>query len=361
MDLNVNNTDWLSRAMKPTELKDSTKKWRDIKSYIYIVQKEFNPYSDHSKYKKNQGLNKRMNLVKIGYSSVSTKDHKEKGFQRVFGLRTALVSLNIHRAYLYTTYQPGDGKKYDDDQSAHVAEQALHKIVMREYEPKPPIFRIHFRNETETEWFSIPQKDMQKFLAFCDDKIFNSVTPICLYGTAFKPRSAAKVEVEVLPQYTGVRYDAKEKQLVNKEELRKMAHEASKNAKTLRQRKTDLLNIQSDMQKKAELLKDRKKHTHTRDFWLKIFKDKTFTTKKKMWDGDYTWKKYPHKIISDVVWDSSNRQWICEYEVDADQTSKRLYDRMRKEQKLNAEGFLSINETFDEFPKLKTKYKKEYD
>ena len=361
MDLNVDNTDYLSRALKPQELKKMTKKWTTLKSYIYIVQKSFPPFSNHSKHKKGQGLNKRMNLVKIGYSSLSTQDDKDKGFNRVYGLRTALISLNIHRAYLYEKDQSGDGKKNNDDQGAHKAEQMLHAIVNREYTPQPPIFKINFRSGNPTEWWHIPEKDMNSFLQFCDEKIFNDITPICVYGTQFTPKTSTKVIVDFQLQHIGVRYDPKKNDLFNKEEIREMAHQASKNAKTLRQRKADVIMIQEKALKVAKHQAERRKHTHNIAFWSKLFLGKTFKTEKKMWSGDYTFNKYPHKIISDVVNDKSNRQYIVEYEVDESKTVPRLYKRMTKAQRENAEGFMAINETLDEFPALKKKYQKEYD
>ena len=50
MYLNVDNSDYLSRALKRQELKQMTKKWTTLKSYIYIVQKSFPPFSNHSKH-----------------------------------------------------------------------------------------------------------------------------------------------------------------------------------------------------------------------------------------------------------------------------------------------------------------------
>jgi len=71
-----------------------------------------------------------MNLVKIGYSSLSTQDDKDKGFNRVYGLRTALISLNIHRAYLYEKDQTGDGKKNTDDGAAHACQGTSTQIYI---------------------------------------------------------------------------------------------------------------------------------------------------------------------------------------------------------------------------------------
>ena len=359
MDVNVKNTDWFDRALKPGSQR---KDWKNLRSYIYVISREFPPYNDHT----NKALTRKMHLVKIGFSSILSDSGSNKGLHRVYGLRTALVSLKLHRIYLYSIYNYKDGKRNTDAKSAFKAEQMIHDVIEEDFEPKPAIFRIKFRNDTDTEWFHIRKEHMQRFLEFLDDNLFNTISPHCVYGTEFFKNKSRPLEIEVEPQYVGVMYDKETKSLKNRDTLRKVAKDMQENARSLRKRQKDAEIIRRNIDKKEQVMKDRKKYAKNEEFWQKVFMPGDdgleFTTKKKMWFGDTTWERFPDKKIDGVFYDSGERQVIIWYEINP----KSLIGRGGRVRKIsesvkdNAEGYLTVNEALDEFPKLLSKYRANY-
>ena len=65
------NYDYFENALKPKEVFEETAKWTKIRSYVYVIRKQFAPYQmalDANERKKK--LHTKLNLFKIGMSSV---------------------------------------------------------------------------------------------------------------------------------------------------------------------------------------------------------------------------------------------------------------------------------------------------
>ena len=101
MDFNLDKSLTFERALKPNEIKTKTKNWSTVEGYVYIISKKFPPFEGDPP----------LNCVKVGFSNVSTKERTEKGFTRLIGFRTDLISFKIHRVYLFTASDFDKGEK----------------------------------------------------------------------------------------------------------------------------------------------------------------------------------------------------------------------------------------------------------
>ena len=136
MDVNAGHNDFFERALRPNAVKDLTNNWNDLVGYVYCVSKSFNPYSDHT----NKKLNKELHLVKIGMGSLRGESGSFKGLSRVFGLRTASISLFINTLWLFKRDTTQGAKRNTDQYEAYQAEKSLHDIIMAKWEPGPLSF-----------------------------------------------------------------------------------------------------------------------------------------------------------------------------------------------------------------------------
>jgi hypothetical protein len=55
--------------------------------------------------------NQSLNYIKIGYSKITTKDNKDKGYARLLSIRTSLITFNVHRIYLIVKLDLDNGTK----------------------------------------------------------------------------------------------------------------------------------------------------------------------------------------------------------------------------------------------------------
>ena len=134
MDFNLQKQEHNFRlALYPESLRELSDDFKNLKSFVYIIQKKFNPYDNE----------KKLNLFKVGYSSIEGKSIKS-GLTRLLGFRTVLISFKVHRFYHYLNSQrptKGDG----ESSLAHDAEQILHEEISKNFKPKH--YRLKFSND----------------------------------------------------------------------------------------------------------------------------------------------------------------------------------------------------------------------
>ena len=177
MNFNVGGKDsrelTFSRALKPNEIKAETKNFSTIEGYVYIISKVMPPHEDDPP----------LNCVKVGYSSVTTKEKFDKSYTRLLSFRTSLISFKVHRIYLFTASEFDQGKKEPSGLNANNAELLLHRLIDAKF--KPTQVRLQFTNGVKTEWWNVKEKQMEKFLEFCDKKIQLDTRIPPIYGTRF--------------------------------------------------------------------------------------------------------------------------------------------------------------------------------
>ena len=91
-------------------------------------------------------------------------------------------------------------------------------------------------------------------------------------------------------------------------------------------------------------------------FWENVFLNKKFTDKKMHPEDKGLWggRKYIDSVFK-------NDQIYVGYSPDIRQAARSGGDSAKQDQVDNASGFLTVNETLDQFPSLKRKYKASYD
>ena len=89
MDFNTKKSYTFARALKPPEIMSVTNNWANIHGYVYIISKQIPVHND----------NQSLNCMKIGFSNITTKDNKDKGYARLLSFRTSLITFNVHRIY----------------------------------------------------------------------------------------------------------------------------------------------------------------------------------------------------------------------------------------------------------------------
>ncbi len=302
MDVNAGHNDFFERALRPNAVKDLTNNWNDLVGYVYCVSKSFNPYSDHT----NKKLNKELHLVKIGMGSLRGESGSFKGLSRVFGLRTASISLFINTLWLFKRDTTQGAKRNTDQYEAYQAEKSLHDIIMAKWEPKPEIFRIHFRSGhkdgvqgRESEWFHIEKKRLKEFCDFCHEQMFHHVEPDPLHAIGFARDDTYNIKKIPVQKTIGVRV-LKDGTITQKEEPRPVSRRSARLARTVDQRKQRKINMIRDIEKarrreeQKDEMWDGKKHDAK---WLKVFKGQRFRDAK-MWGGKTD--KYPDKVFTGV-------------------------------------------------------------
>ena len=355
------NYDYFENALKPKEVFEETAEWTKIRSYVYVIRKKFAPYQmalDANERKKK--LHTKLNLFKIGMSSVSTSDGKSKGGTRLNSLRTGLINFDVFRIYVYPAFQQADGDKDTDGKNAKIAESWLHNLVDSDFK-HDGVFRIEFRGDkgigqAKSEWFAIPQAKEEKFLAFLDNAVFagtgtsvaNAVKPY--FGTGFEKKSVFNVaeRVDAQPMITGVRAPKKTKltapQKTFYRSLRKTANIYRRTAEQVESQ------IRMDEIKKAQKEEDKKRaaeFAQSLDHWKKTLINKQFKLKKGEQMGNSYVNKYLTKVITDVK--KVGRNYYAMYEPFMRAARKAALDQ----QVLQAEsGPLRVNELLDYLPAL---------
>jgi hypothetical protein len=138
------------RGLHPEDIREETRNWSTLETYVYIIAKTFNPYSDN----KDRKLNTKLHLVKVGFSSMKTRSGAEKLYGRMAGFRTSLISFKVHRFYLYEKDQ-----NINESAEAHLAEKRLHERIGSLYKKAT---RIKFDSGNFSEWFSIAEKSTDR-------------------------------------------------------------------------------------------------------------------------------------------------------------------------------------------------------
>ena len=119
MDYQSINYDYFEHAMKPKDVREETAQWTKIRSYVYVIRKKFNPYQmAETTQERKQKLNTKLNLFKIGMSSVATANGKSKGGVRLSNLRTGLINFDVFRIFLYPAFPMAEGDKDTDGRYA---------------------------------------------------------------------------------------------------------------------------------------------------------------------------------------------------------------------------------------------------
>jgi hypothetical protein len=172
-----------TRALEPEPYRTLTDNFNTIESYVYIISKIFQPFSKNSV---------PMHLIKIGYSNMKTSTGIPKGYSRLLGFKTSLISFDVHRIYTYETDLFGSKKNKGDSVQAHRAELSLHELITTKFNPR--VLRIEFSNGNASEWFDVPEIQLDSFLSFCDDAIYNKIFPNVLSGTYFKAKGSGLIK-----------------------------------------------------------------------------------------------------------------------------------------------------------------------
>ena len=343
MDFNPSKQKTFELALFPPSIREETKNYSTLESFIYIIRKKFNPFEGSEK----------MNLVKIGYSSIRTRSGDEKGLSRLLGFRTSLISFDVFRFYLYENDQYGSKSNRGDPALAHRVEQKLHEIVSNEFKPKT--YRIKFSNGNESEWFHIPDQQRSKFLNFCDRVVFNHIHPNVLTGTEFTKSSFKEISIKREPKIVGVTRIDKKRGVKAKQNPRKIDKDSERLAMSLKQAKTMDRQLMRQAKAKQDRKDNRKKLAKTVEFWKDVFVKKQkplIFHDKKMFAYDKG--KYPNKVITDVIF---LNQPVVVYEPLIKNTRRTKISEAERE---DASGFITIHEALDYFPKIKEKYRESY-
>ena len=189
MDFNLKKELTFSRALKPADTKSQKDNWAKVEGYVYIISKNFKPHPEDPE----------LNCVKVGFSNVTTKERFEKGYNRLLGFRTSLISFKVHRIYLFGSNDFDKGEKEVFGLSANMAEQMLHKLIDQTFKPKQ--LRIHFSNGEKSEWFNIKERNMEKFLKFCEEKVQLDTPYPPLYGTEFTAETSKRIGQTIRSQF----------------------------------------------------------------------------------------------------------------------------------------------------------------
>ena len=153
MDFNTKNSYTFSRALAPSEIMTSTANWSNIHGYVYIISKQTYVHDD-----------KPLNCIKIGFSKITTKDNKNKGYARLVSFRTSLITFNVHRIYLFVKSDLDNGTKEAFGLNAYAAEQTLHYHVNKNF--KPNQVNLTFSNGQASEWWNVDKRAVKSFLDF---------------------------------------------------------------------------------------------------------------------------------------------------------------------------------------------------
>ena len=157
-------------------------------SILYIIQKRFRPTRSGGE----------QNLYKIGF----TRYQRGKGFVRLDDLRTALISFNLYRVYMYEEKdfltKTGVDQAYAQDK-----ERELHNWVLEHF--KFPVTRIPFPGSVEgkaspSEWFRVAKSNAQTFLEGVDNYLQNQSRPPPVLATAFDRTRSGDYMARRLPK-----------------------------------------------------------------------------------------------------------------------------------------------------------------
>ena len=117
MDYTNMNYKVFTTGLNPPSITKEPKAEERLRGFVYVISKFFQPFNDHKSgnKKKDKKLNNGLNLVKIGQSTMTTaKAGGDKGHGRVGDLRTALISLKVHRFYIYPRFDMKKGTQNTD-------------------------------------------------------------------------------------------------------------------------------------------------------------------------------------------------------------------------------------------------------
>lgn len=337
MDFNLSKEQTFARALKPNEIQTETKNWATVAGYVYIISKRM-PVADGEP---------PLNCVKVGFSNITTREKFEKGYARLLGFRTSLISFKVHRIYLFGQSDFDAGKKEEFGLKAYEAEQTLHKLIDMKF--KPTQVHINFSNGEQSEWWNIKEKQMAKFLDFCDKRIQLDTPAPPLYGTEFLKTSAKKINFPARMLVTGISVD--ESGVPQKK--RQYRETTNQYARNLRNRRTVSAIIQQKKDEREMNAKRKRDLEKTVPFWEKELIGKKFTDRKLHPDDKGLWQG--KKIISSIFKD---KQILVEYDPDIRGSTLK---KAKEDDVSNASGILTINETLLYFPKLKKKYLDTYE
>jgi len=338
------------RAIFPESIRETTRGFKDVMGYIYLIQKKFSP--DTSEFQKP------LNLIKVGYSSIGTRDGEDKGLARLSEFKTSLINFKVLRLYVFDRDDfAGENSKKNDAHArkANLVEKRLHDHI--EYELNPPMIRISFNDSPiKSEWFSVPERKVEKFLKSVDNYVFYHARYTPVAGTAFSSKTAKLLDFEPEAKVTGFEINETSGNVQQRKSLRVTSN---KYALTEKQRKDREYTDKKKKEREVYFRENAKKLMKTVDFWKKVFVGREFTDKK-MYDGDKG--KYPKKIIDDIYETTAKgrKQPLVHYSpvLGKTRTSKKI-----SEEDLDAaSGSLSVNEMIDlYFPDLKKKYKESFE
>ena len=342
MNFNLDKEITFSRALKPNEIKTETKNWSTIEGYVYIISKVMPPHENDPP----------LNCVKVGFSNVTTRDNFDKGYTRLLSFRTSLISFKVHRIYLFTASAFDAGKKEPFGINARNAEQLLHRLIDDKF--KPNQVRLKFSNGVKTEWWNVKEKQMEKFLEFCDTKVQLDTRIPPIYGTRFTRNKTYPIKFPYRTMGVGVYVDEKGVPKA-KQKYRKTNNQFAKNERV---RRTTLAVMKAIKAEKEIKGAERRNLEKTVKFWEGVFLAKKFTDKKMHPEDKGLWGG--RKIV-DSVWRQKGEQIYIGYAPDIRKAAKTGGDSSKQEQIDNASGYLTVNEALAEFPALKRKYKASYD
>ena len=333
--------DKFDNALMPKSIKADTDDWTKIEGYVYVISKMMPPYSGEEGHEDDKPLN----CVKVGFARLGGT--YDKGYERLNSFKTALITFRVHRIYLFGPSDFDAGVKEPLGENARRAEQLLHFMIDNKF--KPEQVRITFSTEQTSEWWEIKQRQLDKFLSFCDKVVENDTFSPPLYGTAFSSRAAEEIEFTSRPDSKVGSYWTKKGEFRLKDTARTTKNKYGSTEQSVN---TALMVIQALKEQKKLTQKKTKEFTKNVTYWRNLLVGKKFSTKEKMFHGD---KKHFAKngtttyVVTDV-------EFLVAYEPDVRQARKYNKDGSVSQQFENAQGMLTINETLDEFPKVKKQH-----
>ena len=341
------NSSVLERALRPDRIRESTRQWRDILGYTYIIQR-YMPMTNEDKASSN--------LFKIGFSQLNTAlGDESKNLARLVGFRTSVLAFAVHRIYLFGRSQLSRDRS-DKQEEFSLKAYDFEQAAQRHTEFHLGFKRIKFSNDQKSEWFVIPKTQEERFLSEIDKFAFQITKHTPLAGTKFSRNSAQPITLDPVQRSTGVGYDTEG----NLTQRRSSRISNSDFANSLIQRRSDEQQRQFILEEKNLNRAEKLEKMKTVPFWKKLFVGKTFFDKV-MYSGDKG--KFPNKIIYDVAEVKIGNNWqpVVLYKANVSKTRSSKV-KITVEEEEEASGYLTVNEMIDlYFKDLKVKYKDSFE
>ena len=177
------NSQVLARALRPERIRESTRNWRDLTGFTYIIQR-YMPITNEDK--------NSSNLFKIGFSQLSTAlGDESKNLTRLVGFRTSVLAFSVHRLYVFGRSQLARDRS-DKQEEFSLKAYDFEQAAQRHAEFNLGFKRVRFSNGQKSEWFEVGSQQ-EKFLSEIDKFAFQMTKHTPLAGTKLTRNSAEPI------------------------------------------------------------------------------------------------------------------------------------------------------------------------